>query len=192
MGLRARRVRSAVMVGVLVGAIAACGGKSSEPPKAEAGKTVSGETETGMKLKVETFLDPAKDPALAKIEAWRAAARYPAVDYHRVTADNSAGSVADSGRVVRFAASSNDLAAGKGIEARFSCDALEFEWLPADAAKNEAWNTLREDVCADGPPKPEGIAAGAKQVYFLVTDRNFAARGLRTMKVFGPRDAEFK
>jgi hypothetical protein len=176
----------------LAGALVACGGKSSDTPKVAPGKTVSGETETGMKLKVDTFVAPASDPTLKKIEAWRAAARYPAVDYHRVTADNSAGTVADSGRVLRFAKSPDEIAAGKAVEARFSCDALEFEWLPTDSAKNGEWNALRKDVCADGPPKPEGIAPGAKQVYYLVTDRSFAERGLRTMKVFGPRDAELK
>jgi hypothetical protein len=193
MGLRARTVRSAVLVGVLTSAVAACGGgDKKDTPNSVPGKTVSGETETGMKLKVETFLDPSKDPAAKKIEAWRAAMHYPAVDYHRVTADNSSGSVADSGRVLRFARDANEIAAGKAVEARFSCDALEFEWLPTDASKNNDWNALRKDVCADGPPKPEGIAPGAKKVYFLVTDRNFAARGLRSMKVFGPRDLEFK
>ena len=47
-------------------------------------------------------------------------------------------------------------------------------------------------MCADGPPKPDGIAAGASQVYYLVTDRGFAERGMRRMRVFGPRDAELK
>jgi hypothetical protein len=189
--LRARRVRSAVVVGVLAGTLAACGGKSSDTPKTEPGKTVSGETETGMKLKVDTFVAPASDPTLKRIEAWRAGADYPAVDYHRVTADNSAGSVADSGRVLRFAKSADEITAGKGIEARFACDVLEFEWVPVDGSSTDAWNKLRKDVCANGPPKPEGIAPGAKQVYFLITDRTFAERGLRSLKVFGPRDAEF-
>ena len=190
--MRARRVRSAVAVGALAGALAACGGKSSDTPKVQPGKTVSGETETGMKLKVDTFVAPASDSTVKKIEAWRSATHYPPVDYHRVTADNTAGAVADSGRVLRFAKSPAEIAAGKAVEARFSCDALEFEWLPVDSAKNDDWNSLRKDVCADGPPKQNGIAAGAKQVYYLVTDRSFAERGIRNMKVFGPRDAEFK
>jgi hypothetical protein len=176
----------------LAGVLVACGGKSPDAPETARAKTVSGETETGMKLKVDTFVAPASDPTLKRIEAWRVEGHYPPVDYHRVTADNSAGAMADSGRTVRFARSANEIAAGKAVEARFSCDALEFEWLPATSAKNDAWNALRKDVCADGPPKPEGIAAGAKQVYFLITDRTFAERGIRSMKVFGPRDAEFK
>ena len=113
-------------------------------------------------------------------------------DFHRVTADNAAGPVADSGRTVRFASDATRLAAGQGIEARFSCDALEFEWLPTETADAAAWNALRRDVCAAGPPKPDGIAAGVSQTYYLVTDRGFAERGLRRMRVFGPRDAELK
>ena len=95
------------------------------------GKTVSGETETGMKLKVETFVDPADGSALKKPSTdWRAANRYPAVDFHRVTADNSAGASPDSGRTVRFAARRRRARAGKGVEARFSCDALAVRVAP--------------------------------------------------------------
>jgi hypothetical protein len=176
---------------LIAGVLAGCGG-SDEPPPPPPGKTVHGETETGMTLKVDTFLVPSKDPRLKKIEAWRSANKFPAVDYHRVTADNSSGQVADSGRTVRFARAPERIAAGEVIEARFSCDALAFEWIPATADKTQQWNDLRGDVCADGPPKPEGIAPGAKQVYFLITDRGFSERGIRSMRVFGPRDAELE
>jgi hypothetical protein len=169
-----------------------CGGGSGDKPKPAPGKTVSGETETGMKMKVETFVDPASDPKLKRIEAWRAAGHYPAVDYHRVTADNSAGTIADSGRTVRFAASLPALQSGRGVESRFTCDALAFEWLPPTEDKNAAWNSLRKDICADGPPKQDGIAPKKRQVYYLLTDRDFSARGIRAMHVYGPRDAEFK
>ena len=82
-----------------------------------------------------------------------------------MTADNSAG----AGRGQRPDGAlrgqrPSAIAAGKVIEARFSCDALEFEWVPpAKEQDTQQWNDLREDVCADGPPKPEGIAPGAKQ-----------------------------
>jgi hypothetical protein len=145
-----------------------------------------------MKLRVQTFVDPASDPIVKRLEAWRASAHYPPVDYHRVTADNSGGSVADSGRIVRFAPDAASISAGKAVEARFTCDALAFEWLPASQDKTATWNALRKDICADGPPKQNGIAAGAKQVYYLITDRTFGARGIRTMKVFGPRDVELR
>jgi hypothetical protein len=172
--------------------LAGCGGSKEAEPTPVPGKTVQGETETGMRLTVETFVDPADDPRLERIDQWRADQGYRQVDFHRVTADNSAGPAPDSGRTVRFAADAARLSAGEGVEARFSCDVLEFEWVPAKAADTEAWNRVRQDVCADGPPKPEGIAPGAKQTYYLVTDRGFAERGLRRMRVFGPRDAEFK
>ena len=190
--MRARRVRAAAASGLIAGVLVGCGGGSDEKPTPVPGKTVSGETETGMKMKVDTFVDPAKDPQLKRIEAWRSAGHYPAVDYHRVTADNSAGSVADSGRTVRFALDQNNLSTGKLVETRFTCDALAFEWLPPREDETAAWNQLREDICADGPPKPDGIPAGSRKVYYLLTDRDFAARGIRAMKVFGPRDAEFK
>ena len=128
-----------------------CGGSKEAVPKPEPGKTVRGATETGMALKVETFVDPAKDPRLKRIDEWRSQRGYRAVDFHRVTADNAAGPKADSGRTVRFAPDATRLAAGQGIEARFSCDALEFEWLPTETADAAAWNALRRDVCAARP-----------------------------------------
>jgi hypothetical protein len=170
-----------------------CGSSSPSPtPTPQPGRTVAGETESGMKLKVETFISPASDPVVKRIDSWRSRAHYPAVDYHRVTADNSAGTVADSGRIVRFAPDLPSLSAGRAVDTRFSCDALAYEWLPPSPGQTDAWNGLRRDVCAAGPPKPDGIAPGAKQVYYLITDRTFGARGIRTMKVFGPRDVEFR
>ena len=84
-----------------------------------------------MALKVETFVDPAKDPRLKRSTSG-ARRGYRAVDFHRVTADNAAGPEADSGRTVRFAPDADAARRGQGIEARFSCDALEFEWLPTE------------------------------------------------------------
>jgi hypothetical protein len=178
---------------VALAVVAGCGESKEAVPTPVPGKTVRGETETGMRLTVDTFVDPADDPRLKRIEDWRAAQGYRAVDFHRVTADNTAGPTADSGRTVRFAPDSDRLATGAGIEARFSCDVLEFEWLPAgENADADGWSALRRDVCAEGPPKPNGIAAGTKLTYYLVTDRGFAERGLRRMRVYGPRDAELK
>ena len=178
------------MIALVVGALAGCGG-DDEPPPPPPGKTVHGETETGMKLTVDTFLEPDKDQRLKKLDEWRAANKYPAVDYHRVTADNSSGQVADSGRTIRFSRSPERIAAGEAIEARFSCDTLTYEWVPLSDDKTDEWNALRDELCANGPPKAEGIAPGAKQVYYLITDRGFSERGIRNMRVFGPRDAEF-
>ena len=190
--MRARRVRAAVVVPLVAGLLTACGGDSEERPEPVPGKTLAGETETGMKLTVDTFLEPSKDPQLEKLEDWRASAGYPAVDFHRVTADNPQGQVADCGRTLRFARAPERIPTGEVVEARFSCDVLAFEWVPPQEGKTQEWNDLRQAICADGPPKPEGIAAGLAQVYFLVTDRGFAERGIRTMRVFGPRDAELQ
>ena len=163
-------------------------------PKPEPGKTVRGATETGMELKVETFVDPAKDPRLKRIDDVALAAGLPGGGLpprHRRQRGRAHGRQRTDGAL--RAPTRRGSPRGQGIEARFSCDALEFEWLPGrDRRTTDAWNALRRDVCGNGPPKPEGIAAGASQTYYLVTDRGFAERGLRRMRVFGPRDAELK
>jgi hypothetical protein len=143
-----------------------------------------------MRLKVETFFAPSKDPRLKEIDDWRAAGRYPAVDYHRVTADNSQGQIADGGRTVSFARDAQAIATGQSVQARFTCEALEFEWLPVQPDQTERWSRIKQDICADGPPKAEAIAPGERQVYYLVTDRGFGERGIRGMRVFGPRSEE--
>ena len=105
-------------------------GVDEQARAAREGAVVSGETETGMKLKVDTFLPAADDPMLEKLDAYRARGHYPAVDYHRVTADNTEGQVAGPGREVTFAKDANAIAAGQGVETRFTCDVLRFEWVP--------------------------------------------------------------
>ena len=134
-----------------------------------------------MKLKVDTFLARPKDPQLKKLDDWRATNRYPAVDYHRVTADNSAGQVPDSGRDGHASPRTpSAIAAGKGMEARFSCDALAVRVDPLKEHDTRRWHELRRTICADGPPKQDGIAAGRRKVYYLITDRGFAERGIRS------------
>ena len=63
---------------------------------------------------------------------------------------------------------------------------------PGQGVRHAAWRKLSQELCADGPPKQDGIAPGSRKVYYLVTDRGFSERGIRSMRVFGPRDAEFK
>jgi hypothetical protein len=176
------------VVGVIVAGLVAGCGTSAEPKGALAGRVVQGETETGMKLKVESFVPPASDPLLARLDAYRAAAGYPRVDYHRVTA--TAAAMADRLRDVTFAATANDLAAGKGVEGRFGCDVLSLEWVPTAKATRSDFDRLRASLCKVAPSNQQGVAPGARVVYYLVTDRGFAERGLRRKRIFGPRDVE--
>jgi hypothetical protein len=174
---------------------AGCGGDSKDRAVvAPAGKTVRGETETGMKLKVETFLAPSADPELAKLDKYRAKVGYQAVDFHRITADNTKGSVPDRGRPVDFATNADAIATGHAIETRFVCDVLHFEWLPKPGSTGETatYHALLKELCANGPPKQDGIAPGSRQSYFVITDRGFSSRGIKTMRVFGPLSAELR
>src|SRR5689334_5295357 len=168
--------------------LAGCGGTASAP--AVGGRTVHGATETGMKLEVDTFVSPKRDPTLAKLDAYRAAAHYAPVDYHRVVADNTRGSEPDSGRLVTFAPSAQAIAAGQGVPAEFSCDVLRFQWAPPTPALAGRYQALRRSLCADGPPKRDGIAPGKRDVYYLITARNFEQRGLARLRVFGPDSAQ--
>jgi len=169
--------------------LAGCGGASGGAPAHE-GRTVRGATETGMKLEVETFVSPKGDRALAQLDAYRAAAHYAPVDYHRVVADNTRGSRPDSGRLVTFAPNAQAIAAGQGVPAQFSCDVLRFQWAPPTPALRARYEALRRSLCADGPPKRDGIAPGRRDVYYLITQRGFEERGLARLHVFGPESIE--
>ena len=103
--------------------------------------------------------------------------------------------MADSGRTLRFAPRrERHRRPARAIEARFSCDALEFEWLPTESrTRPQHWNDAARATCARTARRSRRASRpGAKQVYYLVTDRGFAERGIRRMRVFGPRDAELK
>jgi hypothetical protein len=171
--------------------LAGCGGASRTAPATE-GRTLHGVTETGMKLEVETFVSPRHDRELAQLDAYRAAGHFPAVDYHRVVADNTHGSEPDSGRVITFAPDAQAIASGQGVPAQFSCDVLRFQWAPPNAALDGRYRALRRGLCADGPPKPDGIEPGRRDVYYLITPRGFEERGLNRLRVFGPESAELK
>jgi len=185
-----RRMKVPVVAVVIAGVIAGCGG--GEKPKDEAataGKVVQGQTENGTTLKVESFVSPATDPVLKQLDAYRIAGGYPAVDYHRVTA--TAGAMADRPRVVTFAAKPGDLSAGKGIDGRFGCDVLNYEWVPIHKATPATYTQLKSKLCAVKPSAGDDIKPGAKVVYYLVTDRGFDERNLRAKNIFGPRDVQF-
>ncbi len=190
--MRRARFGALVAVGLLV---AGCGGGDGKKDQATpVGRTLRGETETGMKLEVKTFMSPSADPELAKLDKYRAAAGYPPVDFHRITADNTQGSVPDRGRPIDFARSAQAIATGQAIQTRFVCDVLQFEWLPKAGGADEltTYKALLQELCSNGPPKPNGIAPGKRQAYFVITDRGFASRGIKTMRVFGPLSAELR
>ena len=151
------RVAGALVLAAVT--LAGCGGdKAAKAPGSTAGKVVQGESETGMKLKVESFVPPASDPLLKKLDAYRAAAGYPAVDYHRVTA--TAGAIPDRLRVVTFASSADDIPAGKGVEARFGCDASTYEWVPTKKASTATFDQLRDLAVQGQAGRRRGRSAG--------------------------------
>jgi hypothetical protein len=190
--MRTAQWRAAAVIPLVAATLAGCGG-DKEKPSVPAGKVVSGESDTGMKLKVETFVAPAADSTLKQLDGYRAAGGFPPVDYHRVTADNTNGSVADRLRDVTFAKDADAINTGKGVAARFACDALQYEWPPNGAeATKSTFDALNKTVCAIQPAKQDGVAPGARTVYFLVTDRGFGDRGARAMNIFGPRSVQFK
>ncbi|HWK25610.1 MAG TPA: hypothetical protein VNS09_03555 [Solirubrobacter sp.] len=188
------QLRGAAVVPLVAALLAGCGGGGGDKAAAaQPGKTVSGETETGMTMKVETFVPADSDPMLKKLDAYRGGAGYPAVDFHRVTVDNSKGEVPDRIRDITFATDADAIMTGKGSPTRFACDALRYEWPPvADKAPQERFDELMKTICAIPPDAPEGVEPGQRTVYYLVSDRSFGERGIRSMKVFGPRSAEFK
>jgi hypothetical protein len=190
--MRGAQVRAVAAIGLAAASITGCGGGKEAPKPAAAGKVVHGQTETGMKLTVATFVPPSSDPQLARLDAYRAAGGYPSVDYHRVTADNTKGSVADRERDVTFARSQTDIATGKGAPTGFACDALRYQWPPNGAATQQKYEALVKTFCAVQPNKPDGVPAGSKQVYYLTSDRSFGQRGIRSMNVYGPLSAQLK
>ena len=179
--MRARNARVAAAIPLIACALAGCGDSDEDEPKPVPGKTVNGETETGMKLKVETFLDPAKDPELKKLADWRASNRYPAADFHRVTADNSQGRRTRQrpDRAVRAErAGARDRQGHRGaVQLR---RARSSSGSRSRSPTRRRWRDLSQELCADGPPKQDGIAAGSRKVYYLVTDRGFSERGIRS------------
>lgn len=190
--MRRAQLRAAVTVPLVAVMLAGCGG-DKDPPKVAAGKIVSGDTETGMKLKVETFVPAASDPTLKALDAYRAKSGYPPVDYHRVTADNTKGAEPDHLRDLTFAKDANSIATGQGTAARFACDALQYEWPPVQPKTTTAtYDGLMKTVCAIQPTKQDAVAPGSKTVYYLVTDRAFGQRGIRAMRIFGPRSEQLK
>jgi hypothetical protein len=188
--MRGAQMRRGAIVALAAGVLAGCGGKAEDAGTSPVGKVVAGETETGTKLKVESFVEPSADKLVAQADEYREAGGYPAVDFHRVTA--TAGEVADRLRSVRFASDPEELSLGKAVEGRFACDVLNYEWPPAKKATTETFQQLHDSLCAVEPTDETGIKPGDEVVYYLVTERGFAERGLRDKRIFGPLDAELR
>jgi hypothetical protein len=187
------RLRLAAAIPLVAAVLLGCGSDKGEPAKASPGKIVRGETETGMKLTVDTFVVPVSDPVLKKFEVYRVAGHFPGVDYHRAIADNSKGSVPDRIRDVTFAKDVNAVMVGQGAPARYLCDVLKYEWLPEGTkASPKTYQDLLKTACAVPPEQPDGVAPGARASYYLITDRTFSQRGIKTMSVFGPRSEQLK
>jgi hypothetical protein len=187
-------MRALAVIPLVTVVLAACGGDKESPKSAPdpAGKVVHGQTETGMKLTVATFVPPASDPELKRLDAYRAAGGYPPVDYHKVTADNTAGTTPDRERDITFAKSENDITTGQGSPTSFACDALNYQWPPNGKATKAQWDALVKVFCAVQPNAQGGVPAGAKKVYYLMSDHSFGQRGIRTMNVYGPLSAQLK
>src|SRR4051794_39522571 len=192
--MRGAQMRAVAVIPLVAAVLAGCGGDKESPKAATdaAGKVVHGQTETGMKMTVATFVPPASDPDLKRLDAYRSAGGYPSVDYHKVTADNTAGTVPDRERDITFARSQNDIATGKGAPTSFICDTLNYQWPPNAKATKPEWDALVKMFCAVQPNAQGGVPAGAKKVYYLMTDHSFGQRGIRTMNVYGPLSAQFK
>jgi hypothetical protein len=189
--MRGGHVRAIAAIVLIAGPIAACGGGDKPAAPAAKGKVLRGETETGMKLKVETFVSPASDPRLKELDAYRSANGYAKVDYHRITADNTKGQVPDRERTVTFAKTVDAIGQGQGIVTRFACDSLRYEWQPK-TNQQTAHDKLANELCKVSPEKPDAVKPGAEQVYYVVSDRTFAERGIERLKVFGPSSAELR
>ncbi len=194
--MRGRRIGAVAAIPLVAGALGGCGGGDKSTSAATAGKHVSGtSSESGMVMTVDTFVPPAKDPALAALDSYRAAGHFPAVDYHRVAADNTKGQIDDRARTVVFAKDEGSINSGQSAETTFACDALHFQWIPGDsatAATKATYASLVKRFCAVDPQNAAGIPKGSKKTYYLVSDRGFGERGAATMKVFGPRNIELK
>jgi hypothetical protein len=178
--------------------LSGCGGgdKGGAAGDASAGKHLTGQSsDSGMVMTVDTFVPPSKDAALGELEKYRAAGHFPAVDYHRVVADNTKGQLDDRAQPITFARSQSAILSGQDAPSAFACNKLHYEWIPADnasAATKTTYKDLISKFCAVDPQNAAGIPKGTKKTYYLVTDRGFGQRGIATMKVFGPRSVELK
>lgn len=177
---------SAVVIGLLLVAVG-CGGDDDSPDDpTPAGKTLTTETLSGLKLSIEPFVSPDSDPELAKYEELRVEAGAADVDYHRMTADNTEGFQPEFAPEVTFAKDAESTQTGDSISTQYLCDVAGFEWL-AIAGKQRVDSTL----CEDAPPNTK-VKPGESVTYYLLTPLGFGTGDIEDYSVFGPVAAPFE
>ena len=121
--------------------------------------------------------------------------RYPAVDYHQVTADNLRRGDRRPGprdHVRRQLRTTSSRPAASRLASAATCCATSGRCRRARTEEvKQAYDALSTELCADGPPKPDGIEPGQRKVYYLITDRGFGQRGIESKRIFGPQNVEF-
>ncbi len=173
-------------------ALAACGGDDgNEGAQEPTGRTLVGETQSGMQLRVETSVSPGSDPMLARVDQYRQAVGGADGTYLRVTADNTDGPVPDLAPTVTFAADRDALAAGEAVEAAYVCELLDFVWAPTTAQTRREHKGLLEELCTGAPPQRQ-VRPGSSVTYYLFVEEGFVSRDLESQAVFGPLDAELQ
>ena len=166
-----QRLRVARALGALGAALLASAALGVSAASADAGKVLVFTGTAGT-------ANPSTPAAATAIQALAAANDFTATVSSAATDINDANLVGY--RAVVFVNSSGDV--------------LQFEWLPKEGAADQVatYKALLQELCTNGPPKQDGIGPGKRQAYFVITDRGFASRGIKTMRVFGPLSAELR
>ena len=157
-------------------------------------RRVSGETETGMKLKVDTFVAPANDPTLKKLDAWRSAEPLPGgrlPPRHR-RQHRRAGRRQRADAPLRDGRRRDRRGQGRSRRAS-AATRSQFEWVPPQGHGHERMERAAQ-TSLRGRPAEAGRHRARRRSRSTTWSPTAASaeRGIRTMKVFGPRDAEFK
>ena len=127
---------------------------------------VTGETETGMKMTVDTFLRRRRRPVLKKLDDVARQGHYPASttghgrQHRRQVPDQGGGHVRQGRERDRR---------GPGVETSFTCDLLRFEWVPLEGMEQCA-RPSRGRYCARTARRSRTWASSrGQQVYYVIT-----------------------
>lgn len=130
----------------------------------------TGEFDTGTKVTLEIFVDPADVPELADFEELREAANHPPLQYARVTAENVTDSP-DTGRFATLTGADGEQFGEGRIELGFACSSA-YRWLEGGTQpSSEAvtlYNELFSGTCLGQELAGPTIAPGETVTYFLV------------------------